>query len=323
MILYFNTCFWVSSKQTIVVLCVCLFAFKASSQTFTFDFETDAQGWSADWADYPANANDSLFYQLESKHASLPRYIVPNQKGIYIKGFNHSDDLFMFLKKKLTGLLPNQRYKIQFQIELASDAPTNAIGIGGSPGLYLKAGAAPLEPMKIKQTEGGTPFYRMNIDKGNQSMPGTQMDTIGKTSVNDTTTQFTLINRQNRNAFYAKSNANGELWAIVGTESAFEGLTELYYSKIGITLSAATGTDEKGLIRSINIYPNPSNSTIFVENAQDFSAFDIYDLTGRLVKRGPLSINALDVSFLAAGQYILSLKHSDESVHYAKFVKIN
>jgi hypothetical protein len=311
------------------MLCVCLFAFKASSQTFTFDFETDAQGWSADWADYPANPTDSLFYELASKHITLPTYIVPNQKGIYIKGFNHSDDLFMFLKKKLTGLLPNQRYKIQFQIELASDAPTSAIGIGGSPGLYLKAGATSIEPLKIKQTEGSTPFYRMNIDKGNQSMSGTQMDTIGKTSVSDTTTQFTIINRQNRNAFYAKSNANGELWAIVGTESAFEGLSELYYSRIEITLSAVTGTDERPLNQSINIYPNPSNSIIFVENAQDFSAFDIYDLTGRLVKRGTLpkesaiSINALDVSFLTAGQYILSLKHSDESVHYAKFVKTN
>ena len=103
----------------------------AYAQTFTFDFETDAQGWQADWADYPVT--DSVFYELESKHTSLPSYIVPNQKGIFIKGFNRSDDLFMFLKKRLTGLSPNQRYALQFQLEMASDAPTNAIGVGGSP----------------------------------------------------------------------------------------------------------------------------------------------------------------------------------------------
>ncbi len=298
---------------------LCFFCLKAKAQTFTFDFETDAQGWLADWADYPVS--DSIFYQLESKHTALPRYILPNQKGIYIKGFNHSDDLFMFLKKKLTNLLSNQKYKIQFQIELASNAPTNAIGVGGSPGLYLKAGATSIEPIKIKQSDAGTIYYRMNIDKGNQSMPGAQMDTIGKTGVSDTTTQFALINRQNKNAFFATTNANGELWAIVGTESGFESLSELYYSHIVLTLSVVTKTDDGASLHTIKVYPNPSSSVIFIENYADFDHFEIYDYIGRLLKNAPLSKNEIDVSFLAGGQYILRLMNKSHTVKYAKFIK--
>ena len=314
MIFYVNGCF-----RSVLLALMCFFCLKTKAQTFTFDFETDAQGWLADWADYPAN--DSIFYQLESKHTALPRYILPNQKGIYIKGFNHSDDLFMFLKKRLTGLLPNQKYKIQFQIELASDAPTNAVGVGGSPGLYLKAGATPTEPIKIKQSDAGTIYYRMNIDKGNQSMPGTQMDTLGKTGVSDTTTQFALINRQNRNAFFATTNANGELWAIIGTESGFEGLSELYYSHIVLTLSVVTKTDDGASLRSVKVYPNPSNSVIYIENNADFDRFELYDWAGRLLKNAPLSKNEIDISFLTEGQYILCLMNKRNTVKYAKFIK--
>lgn len=318
MILSIKKGFKALSKRIIIGTLLCVSYFNTQAQTFTFDFETNTQGWLADWADYPAN--DSVYYQLESKYTSLPTYIVPNQKGIFIKGFNHSDDLFMFLKKKLTGLLPNQKYKIQFQLQIASNAPTNAIGVGGGADIVIKAGAAPIEPIKVKAPQAGTTFYLMNIDKGNQSISGTQMDTIGRTGVNDTTTQFALINRQNKNPFYATTNANGELWAIVGTESAFEGLSELYYSHIVLTLSVVTGTDDV-LREKITIYPNPASSAIFIEGAKIFQYCDINDITGRLVQSTPLSKNEIDISFLPEGHYILRLKQVGGAISYAKFVK--
>ncbi len=298
----------------------CFVSQQAHTQTFTFDFETDAQGWQANWADYPVT--DSIFYELESKHTSLPNYIVPNQKGIFIQGFNRSDDLFMFLKKKLTGLLPNQRYAIQFQLEMASDAPTNAVGIGGSPGLTIKVGAVPFEPIKVIELVGGTRFYVMNIDKGNQSIPGSQMDTIGKTSVSDTTTRFTLINRQNKKAFFATTNANGELWTIVGTESAFEGLSALYYSKIVLVLTATTAIEKTPHEVDFPIYPNPTTTTIFLETAEIFDTYTLYDSAGRLIKNAPLSIKAIDVSFLPQGAYVLILKQTNGFMKYTKFIKI-
>jgi Secretion system C-terminal sorting domain len=309
------------AMQGYVLCCaLCLLLQNAHTQTFTFDFETDAQGWKADWADYPVT--DSIFYELESKHTNLPNYILPNQKGIYIQGFNRSDDLFMFLKKKLTGLLPNQRYILQFQLEMASDAPTNAVGVGGSPGLTIKVGAVSFEPIKVIELVGGTRFYVMNMDKGNQSTPGSQMDTIGKTSVSDTTTQFTLINRQNKKAFIASTNSNGELWAIVGTESAFEGFSALYYSKIVLTLTATTAIEKTPTKLDSPIYPNPVTTTVFLDTTEAFDTYSLYDMIGRLVKNAPLSKNALDVSFLPQGVYVLILKQTNGVMKYSKFIKV-
>lgn len=300
---------------------LCWLASASKAQTFTYDFESDAQGWQADWADYPVT--DSIFYELESKHTSLPSYIIPNQKGILIKGNNHSDDLFMFLKKKLTGLLPNRKYAIQFQLEMASDARSNAIGVGGSPGLYIKVGATTFEPKKITGDVGGTLYYVMNIDKGNQSIPGTQMDTIGKTSVSDTTTRFTIINRQNKKLFYATTNANGELWAIVGTESAFEGLSTLYYSKIVLTLTATTAVDDTPSVLDLKISPNPTNSMLYLDTESDNMPYLIYDLAGRLVEKQSFSTQNIDVSYLPMGTYFLILKKADGQIKRAKFLKIN
>ncbi len=52
----------------------------------------------------------------------------------------------MFTIKPL--LKSDKLYKIQIDIELASNVPTHAVGIGGAPGesVYLKAGASPIEP---------------------------------------------------------------------------------------------------------------------------------------------------------------------------------
>lgn len=54
---------------------------------------------------------------------------------------NRSDDLFMFLKKQLTDLKPLTSYKINFDIQLASNAISGGIGAGGAPGEGVGIGA--------------------------------------------------------------------------------------------------------------------------------------------------------------------------------------
>lgn len=46
---------------------------------------------------------------------------------------------------------PNTTYTFDFTVEFASDAADGLVGIGGPPGeaVYIKAGASPVEPMKI------------------------------------------------------------------------------------------------------------------------------------------------------------------------------
>lgn len=201
------------------------------SQTFTFEFNTGTHGWAGDFADYPKI--DSVFYELEFAHSALPTPLNSNIKALKLSGNNHSDDLFMFLKRKITGLRPNTAYKLMFDLKFASNAPTTAIGVGGSPGesVVMKVGATQVEPKKVE--EDG--FYLMNIDKANQSASGKDMKAIGHVGVSDTTTVFTLIERNNHaTPFEVTTDKDGTIWVIIGTESGFEATTTLYYSRIEI-----------------------------------------------------------------------------------------
>jgi hypothetical protein len=204
---------------------------------FDYSFGTDSEGWIMGYSDYPANLSpdDSLnLYEMSFGHSPLPENIIPPQSGIRIRGHNRSDDLFMFIKKKITGLPAGTDYSITFRIELASNVPTNAVGIGGPPGeaVTIKAGAVSFEPQNIID-DGG--WYRLNIDKGNQSAGGDDVTILGNVGVADNTTEYTLITRRSQSSLQAKTNNNGDIWVIIGTDSGFEGLTELYYSSVSIT----------------------------------------------------------------------------------------
>jgi hypothetical protein len=104
------------------------------------DFSNVPGGWSVDFADYPKGKE--LEWKLEGGIANLPSPLDAKLKGLRVSGFNHSDDLFMFLKKKITGLKSNQTYTVNLEVEFASNAPSDAFGVGGAPGesVVLKAG---------------------------------------------------------------------------------------------------------------------------------------------------------------------------------------
>ncbi len=141
----------------------------------------------------------------------------------------------MFIKRKIEGLEPNQSYDLKFSIEFATDAAENSVGIGGSPAesVYIKIGATSIEPDKIID---GDNFYRMNIDKGNQSQSGTDMVVIGNFGNGTEDFVYALKILENNQAFTAQANENGELWLVVGTDSGFEGKTTIYYNKISVEL---------------------------------------------------------------------------------------
>jgi hypothetical protein len=231
-----------------IAYCVCILVI-ASGCSFEDDlgfsifsdssnFSTDQEGWVGDFADYPVGADDSSFYELRFAYTNQPANLGPVQKAIMLSGNNHSDDLFMFIKKKIDGLQPNTDYNVVFEVELASNAEKNSVGVGGAPGesVYLKAGATIIEPKKI--IDGN--YYRLNIDKGNQSSGGDDMEVIGNIAVESA--EYNLITRSNSNQgapFIVRSSTLGELWLIVGTDSGFEGITTLYYTKINVVFSSS------------------------------------------------------------------------------------
>lgn len=184
-----------------------------------YSFETTDEGWQIGYADYPSNLtlNDSLdLYEMSYGYTNLPASISPSQKGIRMKGANRSDDLFMYVKKKVTGLKANTAYQL-------------------GEAVFFKVGASPVEPKSIKAADN---YYRLNLDKGNQVNEGNDMVQIGNIGVANNTTQYTLITRTNSGKpFQATTDSSGQLWLITGTDSSFEGLAEIYFANIKVDLT--------------------------------------------------------------------------------------
>lgn len=201
---------------------------------FTFDFETDAQGWTVGFADLPVDYDQSI-YELAHEHRPLPNSLIGS--GIYVQGHNRRDDLFMFLKRQVDGLRPSAVYAVSVTVDLATNVSTGLVGIGGSPGesVFVKAGASTVEPEALVDDSG---YLRMNIDKGNQARGGESMAVLGNIAhPEEVNTEYRVKTLDNTDQpLSVTTDSEGRVWLIVGTDSGFEGLTGLYYARISYTL---------------------------------------------------------------------------------------
>jgi len=197
-------------------------------------FNTSTQSWNGDFADYPKDSE--AFYELKYSHENLPAPLDQTIKGIRISGNNHSDDLFMFMKKKVSGLVPNRSYKMKIDVELASNARNGGIGVGGSPGsgVTIKAGLTTTEPIKVLNDTAN--HYRLNVDKGNQSVGGKDAVVLGNVENGTDKQEYSLIQRSGE--FTGKADDKGEAWVMIGTDSGFEATTTLYYTKVKASFTA-------------------------------------------------------------------------------------
>jgi hypothetical protein len=197
------------------------------------DFGEGNDGWESGFADLPAD-HDVDFFQLDSGRQELPDGL--DGFGMYLRGDNHSDDLFMFLTKHITGLRPNTPYQVAYNIDLATNVPAGMMGIGGSPGesVYVKAGASTIQPQVEEQADGA---LRINIDKGNQATDGGDMITLGNLASEQTDGTQYVIESFSVQDFEGFSDARGNLWLIVGIDSGFEGVSTVYLARIGVSLT--------------------------------------------------------------------------------------
>ena len=203
---------------------------------FDFTFENDDESWITGFADLPADFDPETF-ELDSGFRQLPEGLEGN--GVFLQGHNRSDDLFMFLKKQVAGLRPGTTYTVTSSLDLATNVPAGAFGIGGSPGesVYVKSGASPVEPTVAEDSNG---WLRMSIDKGNQAREGTEMINVGNVAhpeVEGEEYKIKTLDSQDR-PFEVITDSQGQVWLIVGTDSGFEGLSAFYYARVNYILNA-------------------------------------------------------------------------------------
>jgi hypothetical protein len=96
------------------------------------------------------------------------------------------------------------------------------------------------------------------------------------------------------------------------------------YNNINYNFTAAPlGIDKKNLVNRLSVYPNPVSDILKIANADNLvnASFSIVDILGKtVIQSNALSNNAIDVSNLSSGVYVLSVSSEDGAKQF-KFQK--
>lgn len=214
-------------------------------RAFLFTFNADTEGWETGFADYPFGTTPAeqetidQSFELEAGQTAMPPPLNTADGAVRLSGNNHSDDLFMFLKRRITGLDPETRYQLELRVVIGTNVPTGCAGIGGSPGeaVFVKGGASAIEPVRVVDI-GSSGNWVINVDKGEQANPGADAQVLGDVANSkdcdsgDFSYELKTLSNLALPVFYVTTDENGEAWLLVGTDSGFEGITTIYYTEI-------------------------------------------------------------------------------------------
>jgi hypothetical protein len=212
---------------------------------FDFDLTKDTDGWSGDFSDLPVDYDEDL-YRLFFGVQPLPAELGSGKTALMLESMNASDDVFMFIKRQLDaadGLKPDTTYLVEIVVEFATNVPAGLFGVGGPPGeaLFVKVGAAGLEPVRVERGDSDYREYRLNVNKGEQSEGGKNAVVVGDIAKEDSDEEdwsWILKSLSNKGEpLEITTDSEGNLWIFVGTDSGFEGLTTLYYTNVQLTLT--------------------------------------------------------------------------------------
>ncbi|RXZ82722.1 copper amine oxidase N-terminal domain-containing protein [Paenibacillaceae bacterium] len=205
---------------------------------FHYSFDKDKEGWEGNFADLPVNYEESI-YNLEYARELLPVQGNTTNYALKLSGHNRND-LFMFLSRKVEGFAPNTSYDVKLNFAMYTDAESGMVGIGGAPAesVYIKAGIVAKEPLAVPTDSAGEKYYRMNVDIGNQGEGGSDAKVIGDAAKPDAGKEgYQRVDFQHSTK--VTSNAKGEIFILIGSDSGFEGLTTLYFDDIKLDVKKA------------------------------------------------------------------------------------
>jgi hypothetical protein len=196
---------------------------------FDYDFARGPSGWVEGFADYPADQD--AFFMLEADYRALPPPLDTSRSALYIAGTNRSDDLWMYYKTEV-ALPADTAYRVRFDAEIATATPSGCVGVGGSPGegVTVKAGVSLVEPDRELDAAG---WWRMNVDKGQQTQGGEDAVVIGDLANSRSCEQGPgwELKRLGGPPMMITTDSTGRAWLFVGTDSGFESRSAVYYTR--------------------------------------------------------------------------------------------
>ena len=80
-----------------------------------------------------------------------------------------------------------------------------------------------------------------------------------------------------------------------------------------------TGIDEILSSNNVNIYPNPTRNTIYIETDEiNIETISIYDTNGRLITKRFVNNNQVDLTNLQTGIYIIKINNTNTTFKIVK-----
>ena len=131
-------------------------------------------------------------------------------------------------------------------------------------------------------------------------------------------------------ATYTNVSHNQWLLIDVSSNASFNNVDEIRFTQNTTADWAALSIDEIEIsqvtlgtndykLTNIKLYPNPAKNTIQISNLKESQDYKIYNLLGQSVKQGIIENNqAIDVSNLNNGVYIIKLKNNTISLQFIK-----
>lgn len=205
-------------------------------QTYEYQFDERPDDWTALFSNYTVGREDD--FELESGYRTLPAPLDTTRFGFYLSGNNLSDDLNMFLKHRVEDLEPHTSYEVEFEVWVATDAPSGCAGVGGAPGeaVTVHVAASGMEPDRIvdESREGG--YYRLNVaenytGEAHSWYQATKIGDVANSRDCEEGRQYE-IKKLSGGQQTVTTDEEGGTWLLVGTRSGFEATTSLYYTRV-------------------------------------------------------------------------------------------
>lgn len=200
-----------------------------------YRFTTEEPEWLMDFVDFPASQEAEVAFVGE--YRPLPAGLAINGLAGYLSGNNISDDLFMFWKRPLTGLLPNGLYDVTISIDFVTNYGQDC-QVGNAASVWIKAGLVPGEPSRVLDSDN---YYRLNVDKGQQANGSDNVLVLGDIRNGQPGCSGSVpfaVNRYTsaRHALRVRASEDGDFWVLFGTESGFEAPHEIYFTRVRFDL---------------------------------------------------------------------------------------
>lgn len=202
-------------------------------------FAEDAEGWDAQFSEYEPGLEDSL--KLSFTHDKImATETIGEVTAVVQSGYATNSDLFMYIKRQISGFKPNTSYQVVFTLELLAQLNVDFNGDLSDEyyGSFLKAAVYTEEPdtLIVDDIENpGKKTVTTNFDKGNGRTTGPNMALIGKLEYSnvDESPQI-LIGSSKQDDLIGTTDSEGKMWMMIGVDTNQPIYQSIYYSFIGI-----------------------------------------------------------------------------------------